>query len=191
MAPLMPLWNATGNHDGLRLVIHEHDAGEIRGTIGRQASRKHAIFKGGERHRRTRKLRSQSPHREHTVGQELRHKLAADALHDGETAQLVHKTTASRLTKLATFRKLNTNTGMMAEMDQRPGDNQDKSIRAYIDEFMTRQGKLLNAARKSQEAANENNLPKRYQRLPALWTLTIREGTSGNRMQHQRLLLTL
>jgi hypothetical protein len=50
---------------------------------------------------------------------------------------------------------------MMAEMDQMPSDTGKLSIRTYIDTFMARQGKLLDAARRSQEATNENNLRKR------------------------------
>ena len=58
----------------------------------------------------------------------------------------------------------------MAEMDQMPSDIGKLSVRTYIDTFMARQGKLLDAARRSQKA-NENNLKKRYancQRLPQL-----------------------
>ena len=52
----------------------------------------------------------------------------------------------------------------------------------YEHKVMTRRGKLLNVARKSQEAVNENNIRKRYadyQILPALRTRTIREGING------------
>jgi hypothetical protein len=61
--------------------------------------------------------------------------------------------------------------GMMAEMDQMPSDTGKLSVRTYIDTFMARQGKLLDAARRSQEETNEGNLRKRYanyQRLPQL-----------------------
>ena len=50
--------------------------------------------------------------------------------------------------------------GMMAEMDQMPSDTVKTSVRDYIDKFMAKQGKLVNAARRSQEATNDDNLRK-------------------------------
>ena len=38
--------------------------------------------------------------------------------------------------------------GMMVEMDQKPRDTVKTSVRDYIDKFMAKQGKLLNAARR-------------------------------------------
>ena len=57
------------------------------------------------------------------------------------------------------------------ELDQAPTNATPVSIRAYVDDFMQRQGKLLNAALRSQEATNEKPLRKRYAnytRLPEL-----------------------
>ena len=69
---------------------------------------------------------------------------------------------------------------MMAEMNQLPSDTRQTSIRDYIDTFMARQGKL-EAARRSQEATNDNNLRNRYanyQRLPQLRTRTVWDGAN-------------
>ena len=41
------------------------------------------------------------------------------------------------------------------ELDQAPKNATPVSIRAYVDDFMQRQGKLLNAAMRSQKATNE------------------------------------
>jgi len=41
------------------------------------------------------------------------------------------------------------------ELDQTPTNATAVSIRSYVDDFMQRQGKLLNAAMRSQEATNE------------------------------------
>ena len=70
--------------------------------------------------------------------------------------------------------------GMMAEMDQMPSDTVKTSVRDYIDKFMAKQGKLVNAARRSQEATNDDNLRKyaNYQRHPELRARAVRQGVS-------------
>ena len=78
--------------------------------------------------------------------------------------------------------------GMMAEMDQMPSDTGKLSVRTYIDTFMARQGKLLDAARRSQEATNDSNLRKRYanyQRLPQLRSRTKR-GSANEEHEHPK-----
>ena len=50
--------------------------------------------------------------------------------------------------------------GMTAEMDQMPSDIGKISVRNYINKFMARQGKLLDATKKSQETTNDSNLRK-------------------------------
>ena len=53
---------------------------------------------------------------------------------------------------------------------------------------MARQAKLLDAARRSQEATNDSNLKKRYasyQRLPQLRTRTKR-GSASEEHEHQK-----
>jgi len=51
---------------------------------------------------------------------------------------------------------------MMAKMDQMI-NTVKTSVRDYSDKFMARQWKMLDAARRSQEATNDNNLRKRRQ----------------------------
>ena len=77
--------------------------------------------------------------------------------------------------------------GMMTEMDQMP-DTGKLAVRTYIDTFMARQGKLLDAARRSQEATNDSNLRKRYanyQRLPQLRSRTKR-GSANEEHEHPK-----
>ena len=77
---------------------------------------------------------------------------------------------------------------MMAEMDQMPSDTGKISIRNYIDTFMARQRKLLDAARRSQEATNDSNLKKRYstyQRLRQLRT-RIKRGSASEEHEHPK-----
>jgi len=73
---------------------------------------------------------------------------------------------------------------MMAEMDQMPSDTVKTSMRDHIDKFMAIQGKLQNAARRSQEATNHNNIRKRYANYQRLTELkeerAVREGARGN-----------
>jgi len=74
---------------------------------------------------------------------------------------------------------------MMEKMDQMSSDSGKFSIRDYIDTFMARQGKLLDAARRSLEATKDNNLRKRYanyQWLPQLRTRAVRDGA---RKEHE------
>ena len=56
-----------------------------------------------------------------------------------------------------------------------------ETVRTYIHTFMARQGKLLDAARISQEATNDSNFRKRYanyKRLPQLRTRTNRSSAN-------------
>ena len=93
-------------------------------------------------------------------------------LHERKAPQLVRQTTTRGISEHLAFRQ-RCATRTEFHRRARPGAKNATplSIRAYVDDFMQRQGKLLNAALRSQEATNEKPLRKRYAnytRLPEL-----------------------
>jgi len=74
--------------------------------------------------------------------------------------------------------------GMMAEMGQMPSDTGKVSVRNYIDTFMARLGKLLDAARKSQEATYDSNLRKRYPNYQPQLRARTNRGSASEESRH-------
>jgi hypothetical protein len=117
----------------------------------------------------------------------MRKKLATNALHDGETPELFGE---------ATFRSPNTllfgnaiihEPSIVEELDQAHTHATPVSIRSYVDAFMQRQGKILNAAMRSQEETNIRNLWKRYENYKRLPELRIRRIREDIEEEHEAL----
>ena len=73
---------------------------------------------------------------------------------------------------------------LVEELDQGHNNATLVSIRAYVDEFMQRQGKLLNAAMGAQ-ATNVRNLRKRYANYKGLPELRIRRIREDIEEEHE------
>jgi len=74
---------------------------------------------------------------------------------------------------------------IVEELDQTHNNATPVSIRSYVDAFMLRQEKLLNAAMRSQEKMNVRNLQKRYANYKRLLGLRIRRIREDIEEEHE------
>ena len=173
MVPLVPLRNATRDHDGLWNPVHEQDFGRICNSQGFDTIAVHHM--------------GSIPYLKEENGIVERankevNRYTRNILLDKEcvanwpqmlcmTEKLLNSSVKQPLGASSNPRLFGNSTIQEPDMMKETSDTGKISVWDYIDTFMARQGKLLDAARRSQEATNNNNLRKRYanyQQLPQL-----------------------